>query len=388
MSESQGSPMTYSQIESERFGYRIFRGKLEQLDHRAISKALLANDVDIAMLRIPSSRQSEIARLAQTGFPLIVADTLVYYRVDLAQLTPRPVHNQDLEFVLCRPEHAPELAVLVREIFQEYRNHYSSNPLLAPKDILDATVDWAVRHAAAESAGRTCWLVRRKGANIAFAACSFVPEFAEGVLYGVRQSASGGGVYGDLIHFTQQHFKQQDFPELRVSTQTQNLAVQTVWNREGFCLLNSYTTIHINSLLQRSVVPKRTIDVRVSADDIAACGRYSGDMNPLHFDDAFARGVGFEGRIAHGLILSSLISKYYGTEYPGPGTIFTGYSYRFMKPVYPERHYQLTISFPHIDEARGVYRSLVKLTDESGAVCLLSYNDLSRRPTAKAEPKP
>lgn len=39
----------------------------------------------------------------------------------------------------------------------------------------------------------------------------------------------------------------------------------------------------------------------VTADDVSAYADAGGDRNPLHLDDAFARSVGFDGVIAHGM---------------------------------------------------------------------------------------
>jgi len=381
--ESAGRPVAltcYSEVESRRFGYRIHRATLADVDDKALLAELLRENVDIAMLRFPSAKQPDVARLSRTGMPYVVADTLVCYAVDLAGYEPRPLRNRDLEFVRCRPEHVEELGVLVDEVFEGYANHYCANPYLARRDIRAAFVDWARRYVAAEDEGRTCWLARRGGQAVAFATCSFNEPECEGVLYGVRASAAGGGIYGDLIRHTQRDFKSRGFTRMQVSTQTQNLAVQVVWNREGFRLSDSCVTVHVNSMLEHSAAGKHLQEIVISPDDIERCGKYSGDMNPLHFDDAFARGAGFEGRIAHGLILGSTISRFYGTEFPGPGTVFVSYSYKFLRPVYPGKRYRLDFSFPMVDAARGFYKSLARLTDEAGRTCLLSYNDLYRRP--------
>jgi len=215
---------------------------------------------------------------------------------------------------------------------------------------------------------------------VAFATCSYDGVSSRGVLYGVHPSAAGRGVYGDLIRFTQRKSQERGCQELLVGTQTHNLAVQKVWQREGFSPSGSSFTVHINSLLDRSVVAKREMKLCVTSGDIARCGEYSGDTNRIHFDDDFAKSAGLEGRIAHGLILSSIISKYYGTEFPGPGTLFLGHSTRYRKPVYPDREYRTVISFPWIDKQRGIYKSLVRIMDEADDTCVLSYNDLYLRP--------
>lgn len=71
----------------------------------------------------------------------------------------------------------------------------------------------------------------------------------------------------------------------------------------------------------------------VTEQDVAAFGEVSGDTNPVHFDEAFARTTPFRGRIAHGVLTASYISTVLGMEMPGPGTIFLGLNIRFKAPV-------------------------------------------------------
>ena len=71
----------------------------------------------------------------------------------------------------------------------------------------------------------------------------------------------------------------------------------------------------------------------VSERDIALFGEVSGDVNPVHFDEAFAAQTIFKGRIAHGVLSSSYISTVLGMKMPGPGTIFMSLTTRFKAPV-------------------------------------------------------
>jgi 3-hydroxybutyryl-CoA dehydratase len=71
----------------------------------------------------------------------------------------------------------------------------------------------------------------------------------------------------------------------------------------------------------------------VSERDIALFGEVSGDVNPVHFDENFARGTIFKGRIAHGVLSASYISTVLGMKMPGPGTIFLSLTTRFKAPV-------------------------------------------------------
>jgi len=76
-----------------------------------------------------------------------------------------------------------------------------------------------------------------------------------------------------------------------------------------------------------------SFDKTVSEHDVQAFGEVSGDTNPVHFDEAFARNTPFKGRIAHGVLTASYISTVLGMQMPGPGTIFLGLNIRFKAPV-------------------------------------------------------
>lgn len=71
----------------------------------------------------------------------------------------------------------------------------------------------------------------------------------------------------------------------------------------------------------------------ISAEDVQKFGEVSGDFNPLHFDEAYAKGTIFRGRIAHGMLSLSYVSTVLGTQLPGAGAIFLGATVRFKSPV-------------------------------------------------------
>lgn len=72
-----------------------------------------------------------------------------------------------------------------------------------------------------------------------------------------------------------------------------------------------------------------------SRADIDAFAELSGDRNALHLDDAAARAMGFDGRVVHGALVGSLISRILGTILPGEGTIYLSQDLDFRRPVYP-----------------------------------------------------
>jgi 3-hydroxybutyryl-CoA dehydratase len=71
----------------------------------------------------------------------------------------------------------------------------------------------------------------------------------------------------------------------------------------------------------------------ITESDIQQFGAVSGDLNPLHFDDNYAKTTIFRGRIAHGMLSASFLSTVLGTQLPGAGSIFLSATIRFKAPV-------------------------------------------------------
>jgi phosphate acetyltransferase len=71
----------------------------------------------------------------------------------------------------------------------------------------------------------------------------------------------------------------------------------------------------------------------VTEADIAGFAAVSGDLNPTHLDDAYARGEGLRGKTAHGMWSGAMISTLMGTVFPGPGTVYVEQRMRFLAPA-------------------------------------------------------
>jgi len=71
----------------------------------------------------------------------------------------------------------------------------------------------------------------------------------------------------------------------------------------------------------------------LTKEDIELFAAISGDVNPVHVDQAFARDDMFHKIIAHGMWGGTLISTLLGTELPGPGAIYLRQTLNFRRPV-------------------------------------------------------
>jgi 3-hydroxybutyryl-CoA dehydratase len=71
----------------------------------------------------------------------------------------------------------------------------------------------------------------------------------------------------------------------------------------------------------------------VTERDVELFGEATGDRNPVHFDEAYARKTVFRGRVAHGALSIGYISAVLGTKLPGAGAILLSATTDFKGPV-------------------------------------------------------
>lgn len=67
--------------------------------------------------------------------------------------------------------------------------------------------------------------------------------------------------------------------------------------------------------------------------DVVSFASISGDTNPIHLSEDFAKDTMFGSPIAHGMLTASFFSTIIGTKLPGPGCIYVSQSLRFKGPV-------------------------------------------------------
>jgi 3-oxoacyl-[acyl-carrier protein] reductase len=72
----------------------------------------------------------------------------------------------------------------------------------------------------------------------------------------------------------------------------------------------------------------------ITAEDVSAFARLSGDYNALHLDDEFAARTEFAQRVVHGFLSASLLSALIGMKIPGRGALYVSQNIEFAKPVF------------------------------------------------------
>jgi 3-hydroxybutyryl-CoA dehydratase len=100
--------------------------------------------------------------------------------------------------------------------------------------------------------------------------------------------------------------------------------------------------------------------------DILLFAGVSGDTNPSHINEEFARTTRMKTRVAHGMLSASLISAIFGCELPGPGCLYVSQTVNFRSPVKPGDTVNARVSLRRLDAKRNFaeFETICEVGDE------------------------
>ena len=110
----------------------------------------------------------------------------------------------------------------------------------------------------------------------------------------------------------------------------------------------------------------KTVDER----GIEAFAEVTGDNNPVHLDDTYARTTRFGRRIAHGMIAAGLISATLANDLPGPGTVYLSQTLQFKAPVFPGETLTTTVEVKSVRADKPIATLATSCKNQDGKVVL------------------
>ena len=246
--------LTYSIDESKTFNFNIYRynGKLIPYVDDFL-KEILQNKADIVIMRIPSNCQNELSILDDFGFEYYLADTLIEYTFKIkSNYSPNRLNYNTIEYDLVNNFEKLNIAKnILKEVFNNYSNHYVSNPYLKTNSSIKIYNKWL--EDCFEKNG-LIFLAKFKGKYAGFFSGNIKNDIFIGGPGGVLPSFEGEGIYLDAhIYLPYILTTQYNISKCRSGTQVQNHVVQKQWSLLNWSLTYSWLTIHINTFINKAI---------------------------------------------------------------------------------------------------------------------------------------
>jgi acyl dehydratase len=109
----------------------------------------------------------------------------------------------------------------------------------------------------------------------------------------------------------------------------------------------------------------------LTAKQVATYAELTGDRNPLHFDESFARGTAkLSGLIVQGGLTTGLLHALVAMDLPGPGSVFLSQNWKFTAPVYIGDTITAEVQVLSTHPSKPVCQLRVKVTRQTGEVVL------------------
>ena len=104
----------------------------------------------------------------------------------------------------------------------------------------------------------------------------------------------------------------------------------------------------------------------VSETDVYLFAGITGDFNPAHVDEEYAKKTYFGTRIAHGLLSAGFISAVLGTRLPGPGAVYLRQELTFLGAVKIGDTITARVEVTEIDTVKGRVKLLTTCDNQEG----------------------
>jgi acyl dehydratase len=115
-----------------------------------------------------------------------------------------------------------------------------------------------------------------------------------------------------------------------------------------------------------AVERRRTTSMR----DVEMFSAITGDFNPLHFDATLAAATPFGGLIVQGGVTSGLLNAIVAEDLPGPGSVFLGVEWKFVKAVAVGEEIIGRVEITEVRDDKPICKLRTEVRNANGDVCL------------------
>lgn len=226
-----------SKVESEAFGISVVRANYSNWNGIDAELEAVMEKNDLVILRTRDAKPFN----ALDGFTVIPAGSLTYWASEVGSHFESGDSSYRLEFNLDESSRS-QFSDVLRDSFLDYRNHYDFNPALNGPSTSEAYLQWALSRVDSDA---LTGLLTFQEEPIGVISAVQRGNLVEVEIAGIAPSAQGHGHYKYLIGQLWKNVDQPNSSRLVISTQVENLNVQSAWKKLGLAPQYEVYTTHI-----------------------------------------------------------------------------------------------------------------------------------------------
>ena len=108
----------------------------------------------------------------------------------------------------------------------------------------------------------------------------------------------------------------------------------------------------------------------LTENHVKSFAELTGDYNPLHFDESFAKATRFGGLVVQGGLTTGLLHALVAMDLPGPGSVFLSQQWKFTAPVYIGDTITAKAEVMSVHAAKPVTQLRIGVTRQTGETVL------------------
>ena len=78
----------------------------------------------------------------------------------------------------------------------------------------------------------------------------------------------------------------------------------------------------------------KEFNITITQSMVNDFAKLSGDFNPLHVNEEYAKSTEFQNKVVHGMLLASFLSRMVGMYLPGKHALYASQSLEFQNPCF------------------------------------------------------
>lgn len=133
---------------------------------------------------------------------------------------------------------------------------------------------------------------------------------------------------------------------------------------------------------------QKTITKKITQDMVNDFAKLTGDYNPLHVDNEYAKTTEFKKPVVHGMLGANFVSTLIGMELPGQGALWLDQKFNFLSPIRVNDTLSIVGEVIEVNIRHNILKIAVKITNQLGKIVIEGSGHVTLTELAEKNRKP